>query len=208
MQADIVRAARVAEKMQGTLPAFARDLIAKITCPKLPWFEYLREFMRSLTFDDYDWSKCDRKGFAKTGLIQPRPYSEQLETLVCAVDTSGSIGQDELNEFAYHLTCAFQDSLAKKCVVIYCDAAVNHVQEFEKGDEVTLEPHGGGGTDFRPPFDYVEKHDINATAFVYFTDMFGTFPQKDPGYPVMWVTKTDWSEDRVPFGQVVNFGDK
>mgnify|MGYP000016617741 FL=1 len=46
---------------------------------------------------------------------------------------------------------------------------------------------GGGGTDFRPAFEYVdqlcaEKKFSNLRGLLYFTDGMGTYPARRPGY--------------------------
>ena len=38
--------------------------------------------------------------------------------------------------------------------VVYCNAAVQLAQQFGPSEPVQLEPWGGGGTDFRPAFDW------------------------------------------------------
>ena len=85
--------------------------------------------------------------------------------------------------------------------MIYCDAAVNRVDEFGPDDELKLEMVGGGGTDFRPPFAYVEEHDVEPQCLVYLTDMYGAFPEQSPEYPTMWATFTENIE--APFGETV-----
>jgi predicted metal-dependent peptidase len=56
---------------------------------------------------------------------------------------------------------------------------------------------GGGGTDFRPVFDWVEQDRISPDLLVYFTDAQGRFPEREPPYPVIWLVK---GKSRVPFG--------
>ncbi len=59
---------------------------------------------------------------------------------------------------------------------------------------------GGGGTDFRPLFEYVETNIPDCQIVIYFTDGFGIFPQLEPSYDTLWVMpqKID-----VPFGEVL-----
>jgi predicted metal-dependent peptidase len=65
---------------------------------------------------------------------------------------------------------------------------------------------GGGGTDFRPVFDWVAARRGNGPrpcdAVVYCTDGYGTFPPRPPAYPVAWVV-TPGGLERFPFGEVV-----
>jgi predicted metal-dependent peptidase len=52
--------------------------------------------------------------------------------------------------------------------------------------------HGFGGTDFRPVFAHVEQlidhHELlSLKGLIYFTDGFGTFPEKRPPYETAFV---------------------
>jgi predicted metal-dependent peptidase len=207
MQSKVVNAARMAEKMQGNIPAAFKRLIDKILCPKLPWHELMRRYFKSITFNDYDWRRPDRHGYAKTGLIQPRLYSEQLDCLATFIDTSGSIGQEELSEFAFHFNGCRAESNPRKTYLGYIDAEIcGKVEEYDQSQDIAFEARGGGGTDFRPAFEWLEKQGIVPDVMIYFTDMYGIFPKKAPDYPVLWVTKTEGFEP--PFGEVINFDDK
>jgi predicted metal-dependent peptidase len=81
---------------------------------------------------------------------------------------------------------------------------VNHVDEFQSGDVLKFEMHGGGGTDFRPPFNYIEQYQIKPACFIYLTDGYGTFPQQAPQYPVLWCITTDVV---APWGQTIRIED-
>ena len=62
---------------------------------------------------------------------------------------------------------------------------------------------GGGGTDFACFFSYLEKHcdPFEQALCIYLTDGYGTFPDKAPDIPVLWVA-TDDAVDHFPFGDV------
>ena len=60
--------------------------------------------------------------------------------------------------------------------------------------------HGGGGTDFRPVFEWLDTQGQRPELLVYFTDAQGQFPQSEPNFPVIWLVK---GKDPVPWGQRV-----
>lgn len=205
MDARIVAAARAVDKAMGTLPAFARVLLDKITNPPTPWHEVLRQFLTTIKFDDYHWDRPDRHGFAKTGCMMPRLYNEALGDIVAFYDTSGSVSDEDCNEFASHGNKILVDCKPRKLWVVPIDAEVHEegVREFEASDyPFTLERHGGGGTDFRPAFEWIKKKGITPECVIYLTDMYGTFPDAPPEYPVLWVSNSSIQE--APFGQVVD----
>jgi|ERR1700694_4557922 len=77
---------------------------------------------------------------------------------------------------------------------------VQSVQEFGPSDPITLEPKGGGGTDFRPVFDWVEANDIRPACLIYLTDLCCSSYPALPDYPVLWVTD---SRRAAPFGETL-----
>jgi predicted metal-dependent peptidase len=89
----------------------------------------------------------------------------------------------------------------EKLHVVYCDDQIQGHNEFDPGEDVTMNPKGFGGTDFRPVFDYLEKEGITPACLIYLTDMLGTFPAHAPDYPVLWGDTEGLVE--APFGETV-----
>ena len=66
---------------------------------------------------------------------------------------------------------------------------------------------GGGGTDFRPVFRYVDEHpELEPNLLIYFTDGYGDYPDRAPAYPVMWLLTRD-GECGIDWGMQVKFKD-
>src|SRR5260370_1848360 len=136
-------------KAAGKLPA---DIERMITCSresKVDWKQELREFLAQTTPSDYSWQTPNRRYVAQN-IYLPGMVKEGFGRLAIAVDTSGSIGQRELNAFASELTTICSDLKPEQVTVIYCDAHVQHVQEIPADEDVKLEPKCGGGTYFQP----------------------------------------------------------
>ena len=57
---------------------------------------------------------------------------------------------------------------------------------------------GGGGTDFRPVFEWVDRQGIQPELLLYFTDAEGEFPKEPPPFPVVWLIK---GRELVPWGE-------
>jgi predicted metal-dependent peptidase len=108
--------------------------------------------------------------------------------IVLAVDTSGSIGAEELAQFAGEITAIAEQAQPDRIHVVYCDASVQSVQEFVPPESVVLSPKGGGGTDFRPPFEWVEEQQLAIACLIYLTDLCCQSYPEPPEYPVLWVT--------------------
>ena len=189
-------------KGQGFFPTELDRIVTEILTPQVDWREELRKFFQNVSRTESSWMRPNRR-FIGRGLYLPGMRSEQAGPLVVGIDTSGSIGAAVLAQFAAELTTIIEDTKPERVYVVYCDARVNGVEEFTVDDlPIELHPKGGGGTDFRPVFDWVEKQGIQPDALVYLTDMAGTFPEQDPGYPVMWGSTS--RHGRPPFGDIVH----
>ena len=87
-----------------------------------------------------------------------------------------------------------------------CDAAVQQVHELSAMSDLeefrSKGAKGGGGTDFRPVFEWIKDNLPNEPdAVVYLTDMQGRFPREAPAFPVVWAATT---KDKGPFGETVH----
>jgi predicted metal-dependent peptidase len=87
--------------------------------------------------------------------------------------------------------------------VLYVDSEFQGEQEIEPDDTFLLEPKGGGGTDFRPAFKWMEENGIEPTAAIYFTDgCCHSFPE-EPDFPLLWA-HTGGYKFEPPFGEVID----
>ena len=186
-------------KAIGKLPGSMERFLENMRQPEIDWRARLRRFVTEINRDDYSWSRMNRR-MASYGFFLPGLWSENMGEVVVAIDTSGSIDQATLNAFGSEVKAIVDTVRPIKTTVIYCDATVNHVDEFLPNDQLYFKMHGGGGTDFRPPFKYMENKSIKPAAFVYLTDMFGPFPSQPPDFPVMWVATSGVVG---PFGETV-----
>jgi len=166
------------------------------------WRAILRDFVAAVAPSDYRWTPPNRRYIA-SGLYLPSVERRGLGEIVIAVDTSGSIGKGELEQFAGEISAISEEAQPEAIHVVYCDAAVQSTQEFRASEPVSLEPKGGGGTDFRPPFEWVAQNDVAPVCLIYLTDLCcDSFPE-EPEYPVLWVTD---SRRTAPFGETVQIG--
>ncbi|MDP1925021.1 MAG: VWA-like domain-containing protein [Thiobacillus sp.] len=193
--AAAAQAARQAGKLSQSMMRWVDGLLA----PSLPWRALLARFFAVNQRDDYSWRRPSRR---EGDAILPRLSSEGLE-VIAAIDTSGSISDEELREFVSELD-ALKGQVRAKVTLLACD---NHVAEaapweYEPWDAMQLpnDIEGGGGTDFRPVFDWVETENRSPNMLVYFTDGEGDFPKVPPNYPVIWLVK---GKGKVPWGERV-----
>jgi predicted metal-dependent peptidase len=174
-------------KTCGHEPAGVERALAEERSGRIDWRSVLRDFISASRPADYSWTPPNRRHVGR-GLYLPSVVRSGVGEIVIAVDTSGSIGTDELNQFAAEIT-AIAEEVQPDCIhVVYCDASVDSVQEFAPPESVVLSPKGGGGTDFRPPFEWVEQQRLAPACLIYLTDLCCRSYPEPPEYPVLWVT--------------------
>lgn len=183
-----------AGKMDG---AMAR-LVDHLLQPRLPWRMLLARYMTAAARDDYSYMRQSRRN--QSDAILPALRSSQVEVVV-AVDTSGSIRDNEIAEFLAEVS-ALKGQMRARITLIPCDAQIAEGAPwiFEPWEELRLETRvsGGGGTDFRPVFRWVEEQGLQPEVLVYFSDLEGRFPELAPNYPVLWLVK---GREKPPWGQ-------
>jgi len=187
-------------KNQGLVSNDLTLSIQNVIDPPLPWHVLLRDFVEKTARNDYNWMRPNRR-YISNGIILPSLISEELPEVCITIDTSGSTYdiQGEFAKEASGVLYAYNTTIR----ILYSDAKV-HLEEVYSSNElpIQLKPVGGGGTSFIPAFDYIAKNRYTPSCMIYLTDMYGTFPTKEPEYPVMWVTPNDI---KGPFGQTVKF---
>jgi len=196
-QVNVQAAAQMA-KEYGKMPKSLERFLGELEEPQVPWQAVLQRFVTEVSRNDYSWQRPSKR-MIPHGFIMPSLYSENMGVLADGIDTSGSIDTPTLTAFGAEITAAYNAVHPEKLINIYCDADIAHVDEIEQGSELPpFEAHGGGGTDFRPPFRWLEERGIKPAAFIYLTDGYGPFPTEQPDYPVLWCMTTNvvppWGE--------------
>lgn len=148
-------------------------------------------------------------------LIEPLEYKEvkRVKEFVIVIDTSGSVSGSLVQQFmqkTYNILMQQENFFSKMNLhILQCDAYVHddaHITCKEEFDRylAALTLKGGGGTDFRPAFQYVdtlirEHRFTNLKGMIYFTDGEGTYPAYAPEYRSAFVfIKEDYKEPQVP----------
>ena len=181
----------------GKLGGAMGRMIDHLLQPQLPWRMLLARYLTTNARDDYSYMRPSRR---EGDFILPSLRSQQID-LVVALDTSGSIGESEFNEFIAELN-ALKGQLRARITLVACDAQLSDAgpwvyepwEEFKLPDGI----EGGGGTSFIPVFDWVGRSGLRPEALVYFTDGEGAFPDAPPAYPVIWLIK---GKHKTPWGQ-------
>lgn len=179
-------------------------------------FAVLGEAMR-INDDEYDYIfyTYGLKRYGNMPLIEPLEYKEvkRIREFVIAIDTSGSTSGELVQKFVqktYNILKSTESFFTKiNLHIIQCDAQIQEDAKITSQEEFDaylrdMKIRGLGGTDFRPVFQYVEqlrraKEFRSLRGLIYFTDGYGTFPEKKPDYDVAFVfLREDYENPDVP----------
>ena len=178
--------------------------------PKVDWRKELVEFLQEETFD-YSFCPPDRRTSEMEFFLPD--FNEKdfvLKNVMFWVDTSGSVNTDELGEAYSEIKGALEQFEGKLVGELgFFDTSVTEPEPFESVDELySIEAYGGGGTDFRPVFDYIsdERADNLPACVIIYTDACGAFPNEAdvPDIPILWLVNNN--EETPPFGKTVRVG--
>lgn len=192
-------AASIAQEVaqrKGAMPLGLERLGKKVKATDVDWrFELYNAVNRHMR-NNYAFMPPNKKHIHR-GIALPSLTSDTL-SLCVAIDTSGSIDDQLLGAFMEEFKTIMQNFPSVKIELIIADAKVHAHHTFISGDPMDFRLKGGGGTDYRPTFDYVEANLPMTTMLLYFTDGEGSYPRIPPSYEVLWALSR---KAKVPFGR-------
>jgi predicted metal-dependent peptidase len=194
-----VEQAQSVAKLAGRMPVGAVRTLESAQAARVDWRELLRRAWSETIPADYSWMRPNRR-HVWAGLYLPGITPEGVGEIAIAVDCSGSVCARQLGLFEAEIRSILAGQQPSLVHVLYFDAEVHKIETFQAGERIALTPVGGGGTDFRPCFDWLKERSIFPQTLVFLTDLCGTFPNDAPAYPVIWASTEN---RRAPFGQVV-----
>ena len=143
------------------------------------------------------------KLYKKMPLIEPLEYQQamRIKDFVIAIDTSASTSGKQVQKFVqktYNILKSTESFFSEiNLYIIQCDCQIQEVTHINSREDFdtyleTMKIRGHGGTDFRPVFSYVDdlikqKKLPELKGLIYFTDGYGEFPKRKPGYDTAFV---------------------
>jgi predicted metal-dependent peptidase len=185
-------------KARGVVPGEIKSILNAIQQPEAPkfdWKGYVRRFVgRSVRV----YTKKLRRKFNKRFEENPGLKIKQKQHILVAVDTSGSVSNDELKEFFAEI-----DHIHKTgadVTVVQCDTAISDIRPYKKSNKIDL--HGRGGTSFEPVIEYYDANQRRFTCLIYFTDGEAPSPAKPKGN-LLWVLSARSEMNNKLPGQII-----
>jgi predicted metal-dependent peptidase len=209
---NIDRALREGGMLAGRMGAKIPRSISDLLEPKIDWREALRDFVTSSIKgkDEFTWRKLNKRHLAND-ILSPSVENETIGEVIVAIDTSGSIGSEEITEFATELVSICDIAQPERVRVLWWDTQVHGEQVFNQAEYQSiaslLKPLGGGGTHVGCVNDYINKEKLNAECVLVFTDGYlESDIQWNISSPTMWMITRNKNFEP-PVGKMVVFGD-
>ncbi len=173
---------RIKSKEYGNLPAGLQEyinLLVDSLKPNVNWRRVLRIFTASSSRTRL--KNTIRRPSKRYG-TNPGIKIQAKQKILVAVDTSGSVNQNELKEFFGELYHIWKQGA--EIYVVECDTEIhNHYPYKGLAPEVIS---GRGGTDFDAPLRFANE-EYMPDAIVYFTDGYAGAPTVTSRRPILWM---------------------
>lgn len=202
----------IAQRGQGSVSAeWRRWADLELAPPVVPWQKLLRrvvmagvQYARGNT--QYDWTTPDRRTDALNRSIGVRAFfpgrRSPIPKVALAIDTSASMGDSEVGAALSEVEGILKVTKSR-VTVMSADAKICKIGQVKNTHQAAKLIGGGGGTDFRPVFNWLESDGKGHNVLVYVTDGWGEFPREQPqGVKVVWVMVGGHTK-RPPFGDVI-----
>jgi predicted metal-dependent peptidase len=201
-----------ASKGRGNMPAsLKRWAEGFLQPPKIPWRAKLARLVRSACAwrpgaVDHRWDGPGRRQ-AGLGYGPGRPVMPRLRAPVprvaIAVDTSGSMGTQEIID-ALRESRGVLTAVGAEVDFVSCDAQVHGLGKVTRIEDVAKLLKGGGGTDFNPVFEALEKRRPRPEVLIFLTDGCGPAPELPPSWcKTIWVLVGPYKQRPVAWGEAI-----
>ena len=184
---EIIKSAKTKSwgSISGNIIGEIEDLLKS---KEIPWHQKLAYLLSRYINDpgniyENNWSRRNRRGL-------PLPGVKKLSRkIIVTVDTSGSIGDDDIQRFFFHIEKIIRDY--SNLVLIQWDTQVTSSEIYKKGGWRKIKIHGRGGTDPQLLYDHIYEKYKSSIAVVNFTDGYFSWSFDHHNIPTIWAMTTD-----------------
>lgn len=184
-------------KSCGNVPGEVQSLLKSLEKepPKFDWRGYLRRFSGG---SQKVYTKKLKRKPNKRFDENPGLKIKQRRHMLLAIDTSGSVNENELKEFFNEIDHIHKTGT--EITIVQCDTAISNISAYKPNQEIKI--YGRGGTSFQPVIDYYNENFHKYTSLVYFTDGEAGSPYNVRGR-ILWVLSSQSQLNNELPGQVI-----
>lgn len=204
---SIFIADEIDRRQQGDGGTTASRLQGQRTSSSLSWPDLLREWLTKRSRNGWD-APFNNPIFQTTGLIAAGRRTRNAGEIVLVIDSSGSIGQHTYDRFLSEAQAVLDDLKPEKLHLLSVSHVVADDLTLEVGDTVPAKLKGGGGTKFKPAFNWVAEHAHDVDVMVYLTDGYSNDLNEitNVEFPLLWLS-TGERADKFKAGEVIEITD-
>ena len=178
----------------GSMPAGIIELIKKAADGKIDFRSALRGFRASILSQKRRLTRM--RPSRRFGFEQMGSHYDFTTHLLVAIDTSGSVGSEELGRYFHIITSFFKYGIQEIDVLMFdTDVQGKPVTLKEaKKNMKDFEVQGRGGTNFQAPIDYVKEHP-DYDGIIIVTDGWAPTPEVPPHLKtkLLWVIDNEYA---------------
>ena len=177
----------------GSLPGDMVELIKKAAEGKIDYRGALRTFRSSILSQKRRLTRM--RPSRRFSFEQMGSHYDFTTRLLVAIDTSGSVGSEELGRYFRIITTFFKYGIQEIDVLMFDDEVQGDPIKLNeaKKNKQEFKVKGRGGTNFQTPVNYVKEHP-NYDGLIIITDGFAPIPDVPP----FLRTKLLWVIDNEP----------
>lgn len=202
---DIVVRASIQAKMNGDnplgIPGEIQMFLDKLLNPKLPWHRILKKYIQATSKSDYSYQRPNRRYMPDYYL--PSLKGESLIDIAIAVDTSGSVSDEEFKTFISETAGIIKSMKPEKISLIHFDTSIKEVSTIKNLKDLSKVVFTGrGGTEIYPVMDWVNFN--KPKVLLVFTDGDFYFKESSTKVNTIWLIHNN-KTFRSNFGKVVHY---
>ncbi len=178
--------------------ALDKTLIDELYKSEVNWKQILRQFFANS--EEIFTERTRKKRNRRYGILQAGLKNESKLSLAIAVDTSGSVSDDELNIFFGEIARMYDEN-HMVLHIMEADSIVQNCYEYKKG--MKIEAKGRGGTAYGPALEKAKE--LGVDSCIYFGDGDSADTPTKPKFPVLFAfVRKD--NNPFPFGKFMKVG--
>ena len=196
IQESIITNKMYGSKMIGDIQGSFLRRVTELIGTRVPWYKYLKRYLSNILQDDTSFDTPDKNHIYR-GLILPGPYEDEnkIEDIIFLIDTSGSISEEDLNNFLYQAYNVCKDFEAQG-LAIFFDSIVQDVFKINKKNINKLPIYGGEGTDINVALEYIKNEKLKYSCILVLTDGYFNSP-KTYLRNIIWCLTEDGTDESI-----------
>ena len=159
--------------------------------PPFDWRGFLNNYLKAFLKSDFTWKRPSRRSWGG-GYILPGSNTDKHIKLGIAIDTSGSVGDKEVQEFLGHIA-KIMHSFKSFDIDVWCFSTKVHeetLKNYTKTSQDQIKNYelaSLGGTEIASNFRWIEDNKKNYDVFICLTDGYDCIDNLRFDYcPVIW----------------------